>query len=175
MLIKATGILDFNLENVTKKHHAQSSWKRTAMIKTDCDLERYYAWFLETRFNLKLNKTIRGSHISFINDRMDKDTFEQAAKMFHGKEITFYYEIEPRGTSTHWWLRVYCPDALNIREVMGLTREPYYSLHLTLGYVNEKYRDHNEYILRQCKRFELISNLPRQPFESHEIIEPILN
>ena len=174
MLIKATGILDFNLENKTKKHHAQSSWKRTAMIKTDCDLERYYAWFLEKRFNLKLNRTLRGTHISIINDKVDKDVFEQAAKMFHGKEIAFYYEIEPRGISTHWWLRVHCPDALVIREAMGLARDPFYALHLTLGYVDEKYRNNNDYILRQCKRFELISNEVRQPFETHEIIEPVL-
>lgn len=158
MLIKATGILDFNLKNVTKKHSNQSTWKRTAMIKTDCDIERYYAWFLEKRFNLKLNKTIRGSHISIINDRMDRDIFQQAAEVFNGKEITFYYDTEPRGSSSHWWLSVYCPDAFNIRESIGIDRHPFYSLHLTIGRIDEKYREHNEYILRQCKRFKLISN-----------------
>lgn len=173
MLFKTKGILNFNPENVTKKHINQSSWKRTAMIMTNCDIERYYAWFLEKRFNLKLNRTLRGSHISFINDRIDRDIFEQAAKIFNGREIDFYYDIEPRGTSTHWWLRVYCPDALVIRESMGLSKEPHFSLHLTLGYIDPKYREHNDYIIRQCKRFELISNEPRQPFETHEIIEPI--
>jgi hypothetical protein len=156
MLIESRGILDFNLENRTRKHRAQSSWKRTAIIKTNCDLEEYYAWFLEKRFNLKLNKTIRGSHISFINDRMDSDLFEQAAKVFDGKEISFQYDTEPRGSSSHWWLKIYCDDALTIRESIGLKRNPFYGLHLTLGYVDPKYREHNEYIIRQCIKFGLI-------------------
>ena len=174
MLFKAKGILDFNLENITKKHNNQSAWKRTAMIKTNCDIESYYSWFIERRFNLKLNKTLRGSHISIINDRIDSNIFEEASKIFHGREITFYYDIEPRGDKSHWWLRVYCPEAEDIREAMGLTREPYYALHLTIGYVDDKRKDHSDYILRQCKKFELISNEPRKPFNQHEIVETIL-
>jgi hypothetical protein len=52
---------------------------------------------------------------------------------------------------------------------MGLSREPYYGLHLTLGYANEKNFEHSEYILRQCKMFNLISNEPRKSFNDHDI------
>lgn len=171
MLVKVRGILDFQPEDVTRKHKNQSSWKRVAIIKTDCDLERYYAWFLEKRFNLILNKNLRGSHITFISDRMDKDIFDQASKIFNGKEIDFYIELEPRSSGKHWWLRVYCPEAESIREAVGLTRDPYFGLHLTLGHANEKNIFHSKYILEQCKRFNLISNEPRKPFSEHEIKE----
>lgn len=171
MVIKVRGILDFTPEDFTKKHKNQSSWKRVAIIKTNCDMDQYYAWFLKKRFNLELNKNIRGTHITFISDKMDRDIFEQASKIFNGREIDFFIEIEPRSNGQHWWLRVHCPESEAIRESMGLTRSPYFPLHLTIGYVNEKNIKHSEYILEQCKIFNLISNESRQSLESHEIKE----
>jgi hypothetical protein len=171
MIVKVKGIIEFSPEDVTRKHKSQSSWKRVAMIKTNCELDRYYAWFLEKRFSLKLNRSIRGSHVTFINDKMDMDIFDEGAKIFNGKEITFYIDLEPRSNSEHWWLRVYSQDAENIRESLGLSRDPYYSFHLTLGYANEKNLEFSDYILRQCQKFELIDNSAKKKFEEHEIIE----
>jgi len=171
MVIKYRGILDFTPEDVTRKHKSQSSWKRVAVIKTNCDLDRYYAWFLKNRFNLELNRNLRGTHVTFISDRLEKTIFDEASKLFNNKEIDFYVELEPRSNGTHWWLRVHCPEAETIREVMGLTREPYFGLHLTLGLSNEKNLSHSNYILECCKKFELISNEPRKPLSEHEIKE----
>ena len=171
MVIKMKGILDFTPINRTKKHAAQASWKRVAIIKTNCELDRYYAWFLTKRFNLTLNKNLRGSHVTFINDKVNFAQFEQAAKIFAGKEIEFFIELEPRSNGEHWWLRAYCPEAENIREILGLSREPYFGLHFTLGHVNEKYLEHSEYILKICKRHELISNSPRKDLSELEIVD----
>ena len=44
----------FDPPHVTKKHHAQSSWKYTVMCVTDDDMHLYYGWFLKKRFNLFL-------------------------------------------------------------------------------------------------------------------------
>jgi hypothetical protein len=186
MVIKVRGILDFTPEDFTKKHKSQSVWKRVAIIKTDCELDRYYGWFLKKRFNLELNKNLRGSHVTFISDRLDKDIFEQAAVIFNKKEIDFYIELEPRSNGEHWWLRVHCPEAENIREVLGLSREPFFGLHLTLGHavnkypeglesnslspqVKKDYLEHSEYITECCKRYELLSNDVRIPLSEHEI------
>ena len=68
-------------------------------------------------------------------------------------------------------MKVYCDDARNIRSAMGLTPDPYFGLHLTIGHANERNIEHSEYILNQCKRFELISNDPRKPFNEHDIKE----
>ncbi len=171
MVFKANGKLNFFPENRTKKHSSQAVWKCHALIETECDLEHYYAWFLETRFNLKLNKTIRGTHISFIADRYDPTQWDEVAQTFHGNEITFYYEIEPRSNGEHWWLRVHSPEAIAIREAIGLTPEPFHAFHLSLGYANDKNLFHSKYILDVCKRYELISSEPRKPFTMHTIYE----
>ena len=106
MVFKVRGILDFSPEDKTKKHASQASWKKVAMIRTNCELDRYYAWFLKKRFNLELVRNLRGTHVTFINDRMDAQTFNQFTDLFDGKEIDFYVETEPRSNGEHWWLRV---------------------------------------------------------------------
>lgn len=175
MVIKVKGIIEFEPEHKTKKHLKQSEWKKNALILTNCDLEMYYAWFLKKRFNLILNKTIRGPHISFISDRIEEqeklDIFNKAKEKYDGKEIVFYHELEPKSSGEHWWLRAFCPEAEDIREEAGLTRIPYFSFHLTLGYANEKNIEHSKYVLEQCKKFELISSEVRKPLETHTIYE----
>jgi len=171
MVIKARGKLNFFLENRTRKHESQSAWKVHAIIETACDLERYYAWFLETRFNLKLNKTLRGTHISFIADRYDTSKWKEVADVFHDKEIDFYYEIEPRSNGEHWWLRVHCPEAESIREAIGLPKDPFFGMHMTLGFANEKNIDHSNYILRQCINFGLTSSDSKKPLGDHDVYE----
>lgn len=161
MILRAKGIIEFSPEDITNRHKEQSSWKHVALIRTNCDIDRYYAWFLKKRFNLVLNKNLRGTHITFISDKMDKKIFDDAAKMFNGREIEFLYDTEPRSNGEHWWLRAWSRDAENIRMSMGLDRNPYYDFHITIGHANEKVIEFSEYITRQCKRFELISNSTR--------------
>jgi hypothetical protein len=189
MVFKVRGILDFSPEDKTKKHVSQASWKKVAMIRTNCELDRYYAWFLKKRFNLELVRNLRGTHVTFINDRMDAKTFNQFAELFAGKEIDFYVETEPRSNGEHWWLRVHCPEAESIREIMGLSRDPFFGMHLTLGRAEQRYPEgveennnsimkikkdyieHSEYILECCKRHELISNEPRKPLSELKVVE----
>jgi len=169
MLFKVKGILDFTPEDVTKKHISQSSWKRVAIIKTNCNISDYYAWFLKTRFNLTLNKPLRGTHVTFISDRVDRDIFNQACIIFNNKEIEFYYENMPRSNGQHWWLRAWSPQAEDIRQSIGLSRVPYFSFHLTIGSANEKNIDHSKYILECCKKFKLTDGNPRSSLEEYEI------
>jgi hypothetical protein len=196
MVIKAKGKIKFEPENKTKKHENQD-WKKIAMIMVNGDIDDYYGWFLLKRFNpagfglidgevinnmvvnapkkdmpISLNfiKNLRGPHITFISDRINSKIFEQAKEQFDNKEITFYYEIEPRTNGKHWWLRIHCPDAEIIRESMGLSKEPYFGFHLTIGYVNEKNISHSEYIYRSIKKFNILSNEPRKPLSAHRII-----
>jgi len=139
MLFKVKGKIKFSPADKTNKHISESTWKRVAMIQTYCDLDQYYAWFLKKRFNIELNKNLRGTHVTFISDKLDESIFEEAAKIFDGKEIEFYIDNEPQTSGRYWWLRVYCPDAEIIRESMGLSRHPYFGLHLTLGHAVIKY------------------------------------
>ena len=87
------GILEFDPINVTKKHDNQSSWKKVAIVRfeNDDDTWSYYAWFLKKRFNLNLNKPLRGTHLTIINDIVDDNLYEMGRQLFQGKEITIRY------------------------------------------------------------------------------------
>ena len=171
-LIKVKGVMEFQPPNKTKKHNAQSSWKRVAVILTNDELHNYYAWFIKKRFNLELNKPIRGSHVTFINDsERETPNFDEGAKLFDKKEIVFYIDPSPRTNGEHWWLRVWSPDAESIREICGTSRIPYFSFHLTLGYANEKWIDHSKYIHECLKFHEPEIAEPRLSLDDYEIIE----
>lgn len=147
----------FDPKNITRKHEKQSSWKKVVICETDCDMHLYYAWFLNKRFNLILNRPLRKPHVTIVNDKIDDlELYKQAKKLFNGKELTFKYDpAEIRTNCEHWWIKVYSDDVANIRSVMGLTPTPYFNLHLTIGHANEKNIEHSEYILRQIMFFNL--------------------
>ena len=155
------GKIKFEPENKTKKHNSQSLWKRVAMIHIDGDVTEYYSWFIQKRYNLTLIKPLRGAHISFINDSI-KDlslngtkTMEEIDKTWDEVKIKWDKQIVPivldlcpRTDGKHWWLRMSedeRKDLHGIRAELGLGK-PFWGLHMTLGYANEKNIDHSNYI-----------------------------
>lgn len=162
-LIEVKGTYLFDPPNLTGKHHEQSKWKKTAFIKTDCDMHHYYAWFLKKRFALELKKTQRDyPHISFINDRIDTpeliSKYEEVKKKYNGQEATFIYSPELIRTNTeHWWIKIESKDSEKVRKECGLNPIPHFNLHLTLGEIKDLPRslEHSKYILRQIIKFDL--------------------
>lgn len=168
-LVKKTitieGTIVFDPKDYTKKHAAQGKWKRIAMVDFNGDICQYYAWFIEKRYNLKLNMPLRKAHVTFINDRA-KDMngrWEEVKKKYHGRKIHVTLDIVPKtdsdkdSSTCHWWLAVpeTCREDLHgIRRELGLGR-PYWGLHLTIGYANEKNRAHSKYIHRNIMKYEI--------------------
>lgn len=153
-MIELKGKIWFDPKNVTKKHNNQAEWKRMAMVMFEGDASEYYAWFIKKRYNLILNRPLRGAHVSFINDSIrdmgDKvDKWDEVKEKYDGKEVKLILDTDIRGNYTHWWLRVpheFNKILLDIRLELGLS-EPYYPLHMTIGYPNPKQIEHNEYII----------------------------
>jgi hypothetical protein len=129
------GKIIFDPINVTKKHHSQSEWKKTAIVKFDCELYAYYSWFIEKRYSIKLNKPLRGTHVTLLNEIIDDNIYLDAKKIFHEKEVTITYDPTYIRTNEkgHWWIKVYSSDIENIRTSIGLGPNPFYGLHLTIG------------------------------------------
>jgi len=159
--ITLTGKIAFEVENKTKKHNVQSSWKRMAMVHLDGDVTDYYAWFVNKRYNLILNKPLRGGHISFINDSI-KDlsingtktieqidaTWEAVKLKWHNQVIPITLDLNPKTDDRIWWLNIPQDEREllhSIRAELGLGR-PFWGLHMSIGYANEKNIFHSIYI-----------------------------
>lgn len=124
------------------------------MVTFDCDMTEYYSWFIKKRYNLELNRPLRGAHISFINDSIRDmgiyaDKWEEVKEKYNGTEVTLTLDVDVRSDSKHWWLIVEHESRkplLDIRAELGLDK-PYFGMHMTVGYANEKNIDHSKYIL----------------------------
>lgn len=137
-----------------------------AMVFIDGDVTEYYSWFIEKRYNLILNKPLRGSHISFINDSIKDmslngqrtikevdELWETVKKKWDGVQIPIVLDISPRTDDRTWWLDIPNDERgllQGIREELGLGR-PFWGMHMSIGYANEKNLFHSEYIHRLIK------------------------
>lgn len=114
-----------------------------------------------------LNKPLRGAHISFINDSMRDltqngkisetetlNTWEEVKKKWNGKKINIVLDLDPRTDGRTWWLNIPHDERGGlqaIRDELGLGR-PYFGMHMSVGYANEKNIEHSTYIHESIKK-----------------------
>lgn len=56
-----------------------------------------------------------------------------AGKNYEGLELEFYYDFMVESNDVYYWVSVACPQVLDIRLELGLSREPSIPLHITIG------------------------------------------
>jgi hypothetical protein len=138
-----------------------------AMVFIEGDVCEYYAWFLQKRYSITLNKPIRGAHISFINDSIrdltqnnDKSEeeilqlWEDVKLKWDGKEIDIVLDLNPKTDDRIWWLNIPNEEREGlqaIRNELGLGR-PYFGMHMSIGYANEKNIEQSVYIHELIKK-----------------------
>ena len=165
--ITLTGKINFEPEDKTKKHLNQASWKKIAMVLIDGDICEYYAWFIQKRYNLILNKPLRGAHVSFINDSMRDLTqngkiseadaiakWEEVKKKWNGKKIDIVLDLDPKTDDRTWWLNIPHDERDGLQEIrseLGLGK-PFFGMHMSIGYANEKNIEHSVYIHESIKK-----------------------
>lgn len=145
MILK--GYIQFDPLNFTSKHFRQSKWKKTAQVifKGD-ETDAMWRWWLKKRYNLELLRNVRGSHLTFINDRLD--SWHGIDKKYSQIAVNVELGHNLRSNGEHWWLKPeYVPEILTkIRVEAGLSSDPHFPYHYTIGMVNPKKRQHSEYI-----------------------------
>ena len=165
-ILHLTGKINFEPEDKTKKHINQSTWKKVAMVMVDGEICEYYSWFIKRRYLLTLNKPLRGAHVSFINDSVMDLTqngkkpletalndWELVKQKWHGKKIPIAIDLDPRSDGRTWWFNIPHEERTllqSIRNELGLGK-PFYGMHLSIGYANEKNMIHSEYLHESLK------------------------
>lgn len=160
-MILVKGRIGFDPPSKTKKQIGQDSWKRIAMVYLEGDLTEYYSWFIQNRYGIKLNKPMRGPHISFINDSLrdltkdftlDTDLVEEnwnrVKEKWDGRIILISLDLDVRTDGRTWWLNIPQEDRLALQEIrneLGLGR-PYFGMHMSIGYANEREIIQSQYI-----------------------------
>jgi hypothetical protein len=148
--IDLVGKVHFDPADVSKKHERQSSWKSVATVIFPGDDHLFYSWLIKRRYGLALNKPLRGFHLTFVNDKtsMIRGWDDMRAK-WEGTEVEVSASIDVRTNGSHWWLKVTDPGVLRtLREEMGLSPDPYWNWHITIGHPNERNIEHSMYLHR---------------------------
>jgi hypothetical protein len=114
------------------KTHLNSS-EKWAILSCDDEISKYYRtlFYREFPWKGKLNRPVWGAHISFI--RSEYIPNNKLWKMDENKIIEFEYEGGVENNDEYYWLKVSCLYLNDLREKYGLSREPRYGLHLTIG------------------------------------------
>ena len=132
-MFSSTGKLRYS----AKRQSSDQNW----WIVLDCDPEigRYYRHLYHIGHSRcrKLARPFWGTHITV--SRNEQPTNMSVWRAYAGKQVTFQYTggIEnnygPERYRSFFWVKVVCPELLEIREELGLTRNPKIDLHLTIG------------------------------------------
>jgi hypothetical protein len=119
------------------RSHLGSNDKWAAVLCDD-EISRYYRYlyskeypYLNSGRSTTLTRPIWGSHISLV--RNEPIPNPKLWRLDEGKIIEFEYEGGVLGNSKYYWLKVQCPYLEDLREKMGLSRQPRFGLHLTIG------------------------------------------
>lgn len=122
----------FGILNYSPKTHLRNA-DRWLVLYCDDELVKYYSHLFKKEYPWlpKLQRPVWGAHVSVI--RGEKIQNEDKWGLFHKKRIDFDYEPGVIDNGEYYWLKVKCDALLDIREMYGLSREPKFGLHLTVG------------------------------------------
>ncbi len=115
-----------------------------AVAYVDREITRYYRWWLSRELHLK--RLFAGSwdaHVSIVRGEEPHDSLKGLWRRLHGEIVEFEYSpvVRQAGDTTgetgekghFWFVDVWCPEFLEIRDELGL--QTHYKFHLTVGKV----------------------------------------
>lgn len=99
----------------------------------DDEISKYYRclFYREFPWKGKLTRPVWGTHISII--RGEKVPNGNLWRLDENKIVEFEYEGGVQDNGEYYWLKVTCPYLSNLREKYGLSRDPRFGFHLTVG------------------------------------------
>jgi hypothetical protein len=154
--IESYGYLKFDpnpAHNKNKKVSHKLKGDNWCMLIVPSTIDLYYQWFIEKRYNLKLNRSPWGPHISIVRAHLeshliDKSVWKKVKTKWQDRKIKFVYDSFPKTSGKHWWLTCFMSEAYSIREDLGLIPKPKQRIHLTIGRPYQQHEDHSKYIKR---------------------------
>ena len=134
-MIRSAGTLRYSPEirpgSTTRRDGGSTQW--WLIIDADPELGRYlrHLYTVHHRRTRALQAPLWGVHISVIRGETPVDANDW--RRDDGACVEFTIDPVARETEGYVWFPVECAPVLDLRERLGLPREPEPSLHLTIG------------------------------------------
>jgi hypothetical protein len=106
-----------------------------AILDCNFELGRYYRRLYENEHQKCRRLQTPGwkEHISVVSNEKPLDQYKHLWFKYEGLEVEFNYEYFVKNNDVYFWLEVKCDFLLNLREELGLPRNPEFGLHITIG------------------------------------------
>lgn len=126
-MFKSIGKLVYNPST-----HLGSNQKWLVLMADD-NIGRYYRslYHQEFFYKPKLIQPIWSSHVSLIRGEYVPNLHLWGLNK--NKLVEFEYEAGAQSNGEYWWLNVNCPELEDLRVKYGLSKQPKFGLHLTIG------------------------------------------
>lgn len=115
-----------------------SSSERWLVAMTDDEISKYYRHLFTKSYPYlngervgKLTRPVWGAHISII--RNERISNPKLWRLDENKVFEFEYEPGVMDNGEYYWLKVKCSYLSDLREKYGLSKEPRFGFHLTVG------------------------------------------
>ena len=129
-MTKTTGILIYSPE-LLGEHISPNWW---LILICDNEIGRYYRhlYHLSTHRVDQLQRPAWSSHVSVIRNEEppNKELWEKYAQ----KQVEVQYSTEIKTNGEYFWLKVFCPWFMEVREELGLSSQPLIPFHLSIGH-----------------------------------------
>jgi hypothetical protein len=114
-----------------------SSSERWLVMMCDDEISSYYRslFYREYPWKGKLTRPVWGTHISVIRGETIPQT--ELWGLDANKIVEFEYESGVIDNKEYYWLKVRCPYLSELRVKYGLSLEPRFGFHLTIGRTTE--------------------------------------
>ena len=135
-MFTSTGIIQYDPPRGKMKR--KTEW--WAVANVDKEITRYFRWWVQNRYHIKLAQPSWDAHISIIRGERPPENKIDLWKKYDGQKIEFTYSLEVRqsGDTTgwdrpnhYWFVNVQCPLLKQIRQEFGFKSD--WSQHLTIG------------------------------------------
>ena len=134
MSIKSIGYIRYSPKNNGKIIRRDGGTTKWWMV-LDCDPkigEYYRKLFKMLRYGVEtIQNPTWGAHISVVAD--EKPLVMEKWRFYSGMAVEFEYSHISETNGYYVWQPVFCNRLLDMREELGLKRNPRFPLHLTIG------------------------------------------
>jgi hypothetical protein len=131
-MFESCGTLRYSPKALSKGPVSDNWW-----VVLDCDPElgRFYRhlYLQAARHTDKLVRPYWKEHITVVRNEEPPADKKPLWGRDEGRVFTFQYSPVIEDNDMFFWLRVHCPELLDLREELGLPRHPAAELHLTVG------------------------------------------
>ena len=108
-----------------------------AVVDVDTEIGKYFRSLrkLNHPYFPHIVRPAWNEHITVV--RNEEPTNKNLWDSLNGRSFEFSYSNITENDGKHYWMPVRCDLLLDIREELGLPRNPHFPLHLTIGFITE--------------------------------------